>query len=279
MINAVTHALKNIYASIPVEILELAFDQKGGRRSLDDLIVSEIIEGRVRLDLSALAGQFKEIKLLPEWAIHSSIMNYNNQSTMDVPYAVYTVPAAEREFRSIVAVLELSLPYGSSSSLAMGAGASHNCGFVGVHGGTFAQQQMNGITGNNNLPMPTPILLAGSKIKLTPMEFSIMRYHPLHLKCRLEYDMDFTNLTPDAVIQFSEVVLAATKAYIWTKMVVKIDQGVSLSGQEIGVVRTIIDDYAGQNDRYNVLKEEFHGSAEVLDVNTLMDRLVAGIFL
>lgn len=106
-----------------------------------------------------------------------------------------------------------------------------------------------------------------------------MKFNPLLLKCRLEYDIDFTNLTPNAVIQFSEVVLAATKAYVWTKLVVKIDQGVSLSGQEIGVIRNIIDEYAGQNDRYNVIKEEFHGSAEILDVETMVERFAAGIYI
>lgn len=279
MINAVTHALNNVYSNIPPEILDMAFDLKGGRLSVDEAIVQRVIEGNVLPDISALAGQFKEIVLDPNWAVHSSIDRKGNASMVSVPYAVYTIPPEFRENRSIVSVIDVSVPYGASTSFSMGIGATMSVGYSGVGAGTFAQQAMNGMTGEGNMLLPTPIPLSGNQIKLTPMEFGMMSTLSLVLRCRLEYDRDLTNLTPDAVLQFSELVLTATKQFIYNQLIVKIDQGAIMSGQEIGKVREIIESYMDAGDRYKVIREEFHGSAEALDINTLADRLALGIFL
>lgn len=277
MDNPILHMLTNIHNQIPEEILSLAFDKKGGHRSIDQAIKDEIVEGRLLPDLSAISGQYKEIVLDPSWAL-SSYLDKMSQPMTTTPYVVYKVPPEYREHRKIVAVMELTLPYGSSSSIALLGGTSTlNSRYLGVTSDTFARQALNGVTGNENVLMPTPILLNGSHIKLTPMEFGIMQSYPFVLKCRLEYDKDFTNLTPDAVLQLSELGVCACKAYIYNKLVVKLDQGAIHSGQEIGRIREIIDSYADQNERYLVIREEFHGTAETLDVNTMYERILMGI--
>lgn len=278
MINAITHMLENIHANIPEEILDLAFNLKGDARSLDQAILDEIVQNRILPDVSAIAGQYKEIVLDPKWASTSTIEAFNYDHHV-VPYVVYTIPPEYREHRRIVAVMELGLPYGSHSSLAMMGGMGRACQYMGVTAGTYAEGALNGITGNNNLLMPTPILLDGSRVKLTPMEFGMLQSYSMVLKCRLEYDPDFTNLTPDAVIQLSKLGVTAAKAYVYNKLIIKLDQGAIMSGQEIGKIREIVESYSDQQERYDVLREEFHGSAEALDVNTLRERMLLGICL
>ncbi len=277
MINAIRHMLSKIHMQIPPEILELAFETKGGRKSIDEVITEKIIEDQLIPDCSAIAGQWKEIVLDPKWVIQSSVDLTNTLTT--VPYAIYEVPDYAREYRRIVSVLELSLPFGTSSSMAMVGSMSLDCQYSGVTAGSIGEQAINGVTGVQNFRLPDPLLIAYNKIKLTPMNLSLLSAFALVLRCRLEYDKEFTNLTPDAVIELSELAVAATKAYIYNQMSVKIDMGVMKSGQEIGKIREIIDSYADQIDRYNVLRDEFHGSAEILDHNQMFDRFRLGIFI
>lgn len=277
MINAVRHMLNNIYSQIPEEILELAFDTKGGRKSIDEEIIEKVIEGRLRPDCSAISGKYKEIVLDQKWAL-TSYLEQENAPAVTIPYVVYKIPKSAREDRQIVSVTEVTLPYGSTSIMAMMGGATKNCNYLGITGGSFADQAINGVTGHSNLTLPTPILLDGGHVKLTPMEYGIFQSFTLLLKCRLEYDKDFTNLTPDAIFQLSELGVTATKAYIYNKLTVKLDMGMIKSGAEIGKIREIIDSYADANDRYLVTREEFHGIAD-LDIEELRQRFLMGIFI
>ncbi len=277
MLNAVDHALRNVYNNIPMEILELAFDLKGQRRSLDEAIIDEVIEGRVRPDVSAIAGQYKEIVMLPQWAKVAELQIHDANMVPIVPYAIYTVPPQSREYRMISGVISMSLPYGATNSLAMMSSGMLEGMTGGINAGSLACQALNANTYQNVPSLPTPILMAGNQIRITPVEMSMIRSFSWILKCRLEYDKDFTNLTPNAIVQLSELILTATKAWIFNKLTVKLEMGYVHSGQEVGRVKEIIDGYSEQADRYNVIRMEFHGSADPLDVNTMREMLLLGL--
>lgn len=277
MINAVDHALRNIYSNIPMEILELAFDQKGKRKSLDEAIIDEVIEGRVRPDVSAIAGQYKEIVLIPEWAMTTNIYPAGGNVSPILPYAVYTIPPEAREHRLLTAVLGIAVPYGATNALSMMSNGLFGGTNPGLNAGALGCQLMNAHTYQHLPTMPTPILLAGNQVRITPVEMSLISSFSWILKCRLEYDKDFTNLTPNAVIQLSELILTATKAWIYNQLTVRLEMGYVHSGQEIGRVKEIIDQYQDQSERYNVIRTEFHGSAEPLDINTMGDLLLMGL--
>jgi hypothetical protein len=277
MVNAVEQALRSVYIKIPQEILELAFDQKGKRRSLDEAITEEIIEGRVRPDVSAICGQYKKIVMLPQWARMSRMQTSDANMIPLIPFAIYKIPPEAREYRSITQVLSMSMPYGATNSLAMMASGMMGGMTRGVTAGSFANAAMNGVTFNDAPIMPTPILMAGNQIKITPAEMAMITSFSWILDCRLEYDKDFTNLTPDAVVQLSELIVTAAKAWIYNRLTIKLDMGYIHSGQEVGRVKEIIDTYADAGDRYDVIRKEFHGSAEQLDVNTMRDRLLLAL--
>lgn len=277
MLNAIDHALRNVYSNIPMEVLELAFDQKNKRRSLDEAIIEEIIEGRVRPDVSSIAGQYKEIVMMPSWATVAELQTNDANMVPIVPYAMYTVPPQAREHRLISSVISMSLPYGATNSLAMMSSGMSGGMTGGINAGALGMQVMNANTFGNVPSLPTPILMAGNQIRVTPVEMAMIRSFSWILKCRLEYDKDFTNLTPNAVIQLSELIVTATKAWIYNKLTVKLEMGYVHSGQEVGRVKEIIDSYAEQAERYNVIRMEFHGAAEPLDVNTMREMLLLGL--
>lgn len=280
MSNAIDLALRKIYISIPRQILEFAFQKEPDERSksLDECIVDKIIKGFVKPDLDSISGKFKEIALDPAWCIETHVPSGYMSAVPLIPYAVYSIPSYARENRNLSQVISLKSPYISLGSIGQIAGVVGTPG-LGINAGNLACTILDGQTGSKTPILPNPILLQGNKVKLTPMEMSMMTMFPWILECRLEFDNDFTNLTPDSLSSFSELVLSATKSYIYNKTVIEMDMGVVHSGQAIGAFKEIITEYKDQFERYQVLRNDFHSAATYLDQDTMREILLMGLGL
>lgn len=275
MSNAIDLALRKINMSIPRQILEQAFQKEPDERSksLDECIVDKVINGFVRPDLNSISGKFKEIALNPDWCVETYVPEGYTAAIPLIPYAVYHVPSYARENRNISQTIGLKSPYTSYGSIGTFGGIVGTPG-LGVNAGNLACSILDGMTGEKTPILPTPILLQGNKIKLTPMEMSMMTMFPWILQCRLEFDIDFTNLTPDALSSFCELVLSAVKSYIYNVTIVDMDMGVVHSGQPIGIFREIITEYKDQFERYEVLRNDFHSASTYLDQDMMRETLL-----
>ena len=280
MANAIDLALRKIYISIPRQILEFAFQKEPDERSksLDECIVDKVINGFVRPDLNSISGKFKEIALDPAWCVETYVPSGYMSAIPLIPYAVYNVPSFARENRNISQVISLKSPYMSIGSIGSFAGVIGTPG-LGLNAGNLACNILDNTTGTKTPILPNPILLQGNKVKLTPMEMSMMTMFPWILDCRLEFDVDFTNLTPDALSSFCELVLSAVKSYIYNNTVVDMDMGVIRSGHPIGAFREIITEYKDQFERYQVLRNDFHSASTYLDQDTMREIMLMGLSL
>lgn len=277
MANAVNLALRKIYWTVPREILEYAFRKEDKRKSLDDCIVDKVLKATVLPDLNSISGKYKEIPLSPDWCIETQVPGSGWQAGIPlIPYAIYKIPPEAREYRNLSQVITMRSPYASVSSIGQVSGTIGSPGF-GATAGAAACRVLDSYSGSNMPVLPNPILLAGNCVKLTPMEMSLITQFPWILECRLEYDQDLTNLSPDAVQAFGELMLAATKAYIYNKTVVEMDMGVTMSGHPIGAFKEIITEYRDQYDRYNVLKADFHVGSNYLDQDTMREIFLMGL--
>jgi len=277
MANAIDVSLRRIYHEIPKEILEYAFRKDPTNKSLDECIIEQVIKATVIPDLNAVGGKFKEIVLSPEWVIETSTpSNYTGMIGMPlIPYAVYKIPPEAREYRNLTQVICMRSPYASVSSI--GQVSSMLGQGMGATAGGLACTVLNQYTGNNQAVLPTPILTHGNCVKLTPMEMSLMTVFPWILECRIEYDVDFTNLNPDSVIPLVRIIVSATKAYIYNKTVIEMDMGVVMAGHPIGMFRDVISEYKNEVERYDVLRDEFHSTATYLDVDTMREIFLLGL--
>lgn len=278
MPNAIDLALRKIYISIPKPILELAFQKEPDERqkSLDECIVDKVIDGFVRPDLNSISGKFKEIALDPAWCIQTYVPSGYMSAVPLIPYAVYSIPSHARENRNLSQVISLKSPYISLGSIGQIAGTVGTPG-LGLNAGNLACTILDGNTGAKTPILPNPILLQGNKVKLTPMEMSMMTMFPWILECRLEFDSDFTNMTPDTLSSFCELVLSAVKSYIYNTTVVEMDMGIVHSGQNIGAFKEIIMEYKDQFERYQVLRNDFHSAATYLDQDTMREIMLMGL--
>lgn len=274
MANVIDIALRNIYMQIPREILELAFEDERKRTSLDECIVKYVIDGRVRPDVSVAGGKYKEIMMDPSWVIVTKVPPITPMGIPMLPYAIYQIPEEARDFRPITQVISLRTPYGTMSTFGMAFGGINPNSGTSVNAGSMACTYLNEFTGANKPITPDPILLDGSHVKLTPIEMSLTTTFSYVLECRIDFDRDFTNLTPDAIHPLSDLILVATQAFIFTRLVIKLDAGYIRSGAEIGRIREIVDSYSTAAERYNELRSAFHGGSVTLDQETMREMLL-----
>lgn len=244
MINAFANALRVIYNNIPMEILEATFRPRDYQTSLDQRIKDVIISGRVLPDCNINAGKIKRIPLyacnvepvLPDPG-YNSVVNPS-------PGTLYRVPAAARENRDIVGVIDISYPYDYTGFNDAQQG-------FGANGNTFAAlaaAALDSHTHRNACLTPTPTLLTNNMVLINPTNSFLSDWT---LVCRLGYDEEFTSLNRSSVIPLGRLVLTATKAYIWTTLTIRIDQSVLSGGQELGQFKNIVDDYRSSLDQYN----------------------------
>jgi len=76
----------------------------------------------------------------------------------------------------------------------------------------------------------------------------------------LEYDEEFTNMNVSGIRALANLCLCATKMYIATELRVKIDETEVVGGFEIGIIKTLVEEYAQQADLYDELLTKTRGA-------------------
>lgn len=264
MANAIEASLKEIYLTIPKEILDLAFLPYQRRIALDKCIIDDVITSKVLYDCNIVAGKKCTIVLKPEWCIESELPSSYSIYAGNA-YCIYRIPPEARENRPIADCISVDYP-GYLYGYGNGVGTIPNMAMAGV-GNSMGDVActMIGAMNNSGVVTPTPIRLNGHEVKLTPITFSLAQNVDWILECRLAYDKEMTNLNTRAIRPFVALCVAAVKAYIYTKLIVQIDNQYLSGGQELGVVKEIVQSYSGALDDYQEKLRKFHGGAVCMD--------------
>jgi len=267
MTNACESALRTIYHSIPGELLNLAFRPEDYQVTLDKRIIDVVIAGRVLSDTNTYAGKVKRIRLDQSW------LENVNDSTMDTfgSSGVYRIPPSAREGREITQVVDLTYPEGLSNS-----GMGFPTFFDDNYGNSLANLASAAIqsrTHSRAYLSPTPVLQSGNLIRVNPPGAYISDWV---LHCRLGYDSEFTNISASSVMPLTDLIVCATKAYIYTTMIVKIDYVYLDSGSEVGVIKSLVESYVDENEKYRDLLKRFRGSV-LFDPDTYKNLLLMAL--
>jgi hypothetical protein len=271
MFNAINYILSYVFNNIPEPILVEAFLPKSGAtpNSLDYYIRKDVIEKRVLPDCNLYGGKRKYI-LLTSDMLEKVDMPAKYSLVSAASIGVYRIPPEIREYRELSHAIELRFPYSASGY------ATANFPAMISHGQTLtskANDILDSHTYAHAANPPQPILLNGDLVQLDPPQFSHIDYL---LVCTLKYDKNFTNINPDAITPLSELVLSATKNYIYNKLTLQIDRGFLVGGQEFGKFKEIVERYENEQERYKELMLEFRGGA-TLDRAIFRD-VVQGMF-
>lgn len=239
--NPILYALNHLRHTIPHDILHLAFSPRSAVNptvrwgstndftSLDHQIRDRIIEGRVNMDCDLVGGT--------QVAIDLRGIAYEQ---VDGRSRVFRIPYDLSAGRRIVAVQTLNyLNFHGTPSYNHGQGSQQ----------LQAAMDMYHAVANMPIVSTANCQLIGDNVVLVQDNVRHLS-DQLGMTCLVENDSEMSNLNPGAYMHYAKLVELATKAYIYTQLSIRIDEGVLHSGMNLGRIRDFVDGYSDANEMY-----------------------------
>ena len=242
--------------TIPMEILQLAFNPKDEPVSLDELIIEKVIKKRVLPGCNLVAGEERPILLkLDYW----EPLNYSKEDAYLRlgRYSTYRIPPEARDYRPITKTISIDYP-GYTNNILTGIDPYRQG--KGARVASLTRAVMQSHTKSQFIATPTATAKDGEIITLLPGQTMHIEFV---VHCLLEYDDNFNNINASAVIPLAQLCLCAVKAYIFRTTMVAMDQGRILHGGDHGIIKELIADYRGEEEKYQELLDEFTGGAKL----------------
>lgn len=248
-----TYVLSHIKQNIPPELLALAFKPRKYSTTVEQRIISEIIEGPILLDTNLVGGKRRDIFIRPNWKINLRPTSGDVLGT-GVESSYYVVPPEARENRNISSIIGLT-PFLTSSLPGAGVNSNNDASYGNTATGMLSEM-LNTRT-FANYPTPPQVTLEGT---------NIIKFYPeqlidgLPVTVMLEYDSEFLNMNQSGIFAMQRLVLCAVQRYISTQLRVSIDETEVVAGMEIGIIKTLVDDYAQKAEQYQELLVKLKGA-------------------
>jgi len=229
--NAIQKALSDIKFTIPYEILSISFSESNDNLnqniSLDERILSSILRPRVLVDANIVGGTEIRVSL-----------NLCRTTFLNNREFVVEVPKSLTGGRSIMTLLSLvsNVVYNQTAS--------------------YSEMQGTNSTAMNMLNnMDTTNVIQTSRLELISDNVLIIQDPAMNLingvlRCTIENSSNLENINPRSFLSFSKLCVLATKAYIYNKMLIKLDKGFVYGGHELGSIKDVIDTYSDSEEAY-----------------------------
>jgi len=251
MVDHLSRALDTIKFEIPPEVLRYTFSptrydpSKNGLIrdystgvSMDTIIRRQIIEGKVMIDINLCSGV----------EVFIPMKNVKSER-VDNWTMVYTIDKELTQGRSITEVYGLSY------------GQGHTLGNVGVisEDRSMVLEAAAGLMQSNaawtQVQSAYCTLVADNVVMVTNMNRvpGIM-----YLRCMVAHDPNLANLPMSYSDAFSELCILATRAYIYNRTIIPLDEGAIRGGASLGRIREVVDSYADAATMYKeYLRDEW----------------------
>lgn len=253
--------IMNVVSEIPPQILDIAIRHSNAKyhesNNLTEWIITKIINNRVLKDVNLTAGQVKTIILKPSW-IENLASDHAGYAGDDGPNTVYRIPPEARDNKPISQVMTVQFPYVTyqSSGIASADVASGGFGLVDQ-----IDQVINSYTLSTPRNHPIVHLLSGDLVQLVPSQYTRQNWL---LTCRINYDETFNNMHESNILVLADLVVAATKHWIYTNLIVDIDRAVQETGMDLPAIKEIVQEYKDAGQQYKEARTQFRG-ASVMD--------------
>lgn len=257
--NPIQYAMNTLLqGAIPHQLLEYAFQATRSRygtrmHSLEEEIRRVIIDGRVLFDVNLLGGTEIFIPL-----------DRCKCELVDQMTYVYHIDPLLTQNRPIMQVYDVTLGAGSwmaTTNMYTGDGGAY---FGGSAMGRNTSSLVNAAQG--------PISISTSDVNIVGHNTVMIRFtssygRNLFLRCRVGDDDQLSSIRPQSYQDFANLVVWATKSYLYSNHMIEVDEGLLQGGQSLGVYRDILSSYSDAEERYNELKEEWRQIAIYNDPN------------
>lgn len=272
--NPVQMAVSNIKYHIPAPILKDVFvnrfyDYRASPLTIEERIRRDVVLARVLPDCRvfngttafiSMAGVPFEAVSAREWVFTIPIEKTGGMSIISPLSAVVTMAGS---FDAS------NLPGGVQSALA-GGGIPSTCN-------SPMNNAIQGLIDSHSMiPRVTSarVTLVGENVVLVedPPHASPSN---LAIEVLLASDDHVNALRPRSITAFNKLVLLATKAHIYTTLVLEVDTARLIGGQDLGAYRDIIQGYESANEEYEEYQTEVMGKVFFLNDNKRTSRFIA----
>ena len=239
-LNPIDRAIFEIKFAIPKEILTevfkpLTFSWSPAAVSLDEQILNKVIRPKIMVDANMTGGS--EVVIPTSGLVRQSSDEYTT---------VFHIPKNLTQGRSIMAALSISYMDASSLSAYNRTAIYDPCSVTAM--GQAAEALFNSA---NTIVMPST-----ARVELvaenTVMVRDTARVQATgFLRCLLAYDSSMSQLQIGSIMDFTELAVLGTKAFIFNDYRVKLDEGKVKGGFELGSFREIVESYSDAREQYN----------------------------
>lgn len=245
--NIFSKALDNIKFSIPFEVLRAVFKDdithwRQAPISMDEIIMSKVIKARVLIDANLVGGMQVMVPL-----------NDLPMTLVDNTGYLYTIPPERCNYKEIISVLSVGyLPYagtfgyGGINAVVPVSGSMNDIAHAG-------QQLMDSYSNMPNISTASAELVGYNTVLIRDSQRVTSSYM---LRCMLANDSNLGNINPRSHIAFANLCVLAVKAYIYNKMIIRMDQAFLSGGQELGAFKNYVEQLADSEEMYSTYLRE-----------------------
>jgi hypothetical protein len=257
-----SYVISHICENIPPQLLTAAFEPTKYNTTIEQRIISQIIEGPILLDTNLVGGKRRDIFLNSNWELDLDVAEQYNLVGTGVQGSYYLIPPEAREFRNISSVIGIV-----NSLVSSMPGSSINYNGTGSFGNTASgmMSQMINTRTFGQYPITPQVTLEGTNIiRMYPRQM----INGAAVSVMLEFDSEFLNMNQSGIKALRELCLCATQRYIANKLRIPVDQTEVVAGMEIGVIKDIINEYLQKAENYDALLMKLKGALH-FDMRTL----------
>ena len=250
MFGFIEKAIDEVQYVIPEEVLRLAFTfrqpyQFHGAVSIPVMIREQVIDRRVRQDI--------DLKGLTKQTIPLAGLE---QEWLDKYNLVIRIPMERTNGRSISSCI--SLVFGQVGSYGFNYGlAANNFTLNGENARSVLTDGLNNLAAAV-APIPQ---VSTANVKLigenTILVTDVIPFHyEFYLNCLMAGDSELSQITPPYYNLFAEFVVLATKAFVYRKLNIALDEAALIGGQALGRIREVVDSYSDAEQSYQDFRKE-----------------------
>lgn len=248
-------AIDEVKFRIPRQILEEVFLKRTERwrqtpLSLDELILQAVVRPRVLVDCNLVGGTeaFIPLEGMP-------IERANDYTS------VYRIPKERTQGRTIMSVLNITFTDPARIS-SYGVVSNRNQGMMGQVGAAV-------MDAHAAMPITSTARVQLIAENTVMVRDTVLLPANIYLRCILANDDNISHIQLKSYRHFSKLVELAVKAYIFNELVIQMDMGQLVGGQQLGRFREIVDNYADAEDLYQTyLAEQWQKVAFMNDRET-----------
>lgn len=254
----IEYSIEEVKARIPPQLLSLVFSGNGRLFStnpgaVEAAIRERVIDGRVRRVVDTVGATMDDIPLfgLTFTPVTQGNSNRSSQTVF--------IPKDRTNGRTISSAV--SLVYGTTAAaLAYGHPSNSPTMSTGVTGSSVLLDAAIGVL-NSAMPagpiQSANVSLVGENVVL--IEDYIPQGTNIFLRCILKSDNEFSHIRPATYQALSEMVVLATKAYIYNNYYIELGRGFLVGGMELPQIQNLVDEYRDADSLFlEYLKEKWY---------------------